>query len=120
MDYKKYFLNYSKSINKLLLDVDIDQIKQTVELINKAISKNAKIYIVGNGGSSSIASHVSVDFVKIANVNSSTFNNTNLITTFANDYGHDNWIVEAIKSYCSSNDLVILISSSGLNKCNML
>ena len=46
-------------------------------------------------------------------VKSSTFNNANLITCFANDYGHEHWIEEAIKAYCLSDDLLILISSSG-------
>ena len=47
---------------------------------------------------------------------SSTFNNSNLITCFANDYGHDNWVVEALKAYTSNKDLIILISSSGTSK----
>ena len=54
-----------------------------------------------------------MDFVKVAKVKSSTFNNSNLITCFANDCGHENWIKEAIKAYCFNNDLLILISSSG-------
>ena len=65
-----------------------------------------KVYVVGNGGSSSIASHVSVDFVKVANIPSDTFNNANLITCFANDYGHDNWVKEAIKAYTFQNDIL--------------
>ena len=44
---------------------------------------------------------------------SSTFNNANLITCFANDYKYENWVVEAIKAYTNNKDLIILISSSG-------
>ena len=113
MDYKDFFTNYSQSISKLLNEVDTNLISKSVELIKKKIKINNKIYIVGNGGSSSIASHVSVDFVKVAKIKSQTFNNANIITCFANDYGHDNWIKEAIKAYCTDNDLIILISSSG-------
>jgi len=113
MNYNKYFTNYSKDISKLLEEVNINLINQTVALINKKIESDNKIYIVGNGGSSSISSHVSVDFVKSAKIKSETFNNTNIITCFANDYGHDNWVKEAIKAYCSKNDLIIIISSSG-------
>ena len=82
-------------------------------LIQKSIHKKSKVYIVGNGGSASIASHVSVDFAKIARIPSATFNNSNLITCFANDYGYENWVLEAIKAYTNKNDLIILISSSG-------
>jgi len=113
MKYNTFFKNYSKSITNLLSLVDTNLIEQSVGLIKKKIQTNNTVYIAGNGGSASIASHVSVDFVKAAKVKSSTFNNSNLITCFANDYGYENWIKEAIKAYCFNNDLLILISSSG-------
>ena len=116
MDYHKFFKEYSNSISSLLDKIDTNLIKQSVELIQKVKNNNNKIYIIGNGGSSSIASHVSVDFAKVARIPSSTFNNANLITCFANDYGYENWVTEAIKAYCNNNDLFILISSSGTSK----
>ena len=116
MKYEKYFKNYNKSIYDLLIDFDTSLIDRSVELILKCTRNNGKVFIVGNGGSSSIASHVSVDFTKVANVPSTTFNNANLITCFANDYGHENWIKEAIKAYTQKNDILILISSSGNSK----
>ena len=116
MDYSSYFKDYTRSINNLLNEVDVDLISKSVELIKSTIKNNKKIYIVGNGGSASIASHVSVDFAKVAGVPSSTFNNANLITCFANDYTYENWVLEAIKAYCHNDDLIILISSSGTSK----
>ena len=116
MKYEKYFKNYNKSIYDLLQNFDTSLIEKSVELILKCKKNNGKVFVVGNGGSSSIASHVSVDFSKVANIQSDTFNNSNLITCFANDYGHDNWIKEAIKAYTNKNDLLILISSSGTSK----
>ena len=113
MKYNTFYKNYSKSISDLLNSVDTNLIDQSVELIKKKIKTNNTVYIAGNGGSASIASHISVDFVKVAKVKSSTFNNSNLITCFANDYGYENWVKEAIKAYCFNNDLLILISSSG-------
>jgi len=105
MIYKDYFKNYSISIKNLLDEVDTNLIDKSVELINLSNQNNNKIYIVGNGGSASIASHVSVDFAKVAKIPSATFNNANLITCFANDYGYPNWVKESIKSYCNNNDL---------------
>ena len=113
MDYKNFFSNYSQDLFNLLNNVDSNLINQTVELIKKKIASNNTIYVIGNGGSASIASHVSVDFMKVAKVKSANFNNANLITCFANDYGHENWVKEAIKAYCQKDDLIILISSSG-------
>jgi len=116
MKYQKFFKDYNKSISDLLDNVDISLIDKSVALILECKQNNGKVYVVGNGGSSSIASHVSVDFAKAANIPSDTFNNSNLITCFANDYGHDNWIKEAIKAYTNQNDILILISSSGTSK----
>ena len=110
------FKNYNETINSLLSSIPENYFNKSIKLIKKTIKKNGKIYIVGNGGSASIASHVSVDFAKVAKVRSSTFNNANLITCFANDYGYDNWVVEAIKAYMLKNDMIVLISSSGKSK----
>ncbi|SVA43141.1 uncharacterized protein METZ01_LOCUS95995 [marine metagenome] len=116
MDYSSYLKQYNKSIYELINNVNANLIEQSVQLIQRSIHNKSKVYIVGNGGSASIASHVSVDFAKVARVPSSTFNNSNLITCFANDYGYENWVVEAIKAYTNKNDLMILISSSGTSK----
>ena len=116
MDYSSYLKQYNKSIYELINSVNANLIEQSVQLIQRSIHNKSKVYIVGNGGSASIASHVSVDFAKVARVPSSTFNNSNLITCFANDYGYENWVVEAIKAYTNINDLIILISSSGTSK----
>ena len=116
MDYSSYLKQYNKSIYELINNVNANLVEQSVQLIQKSIKNKSKVYIVGNGGSASIASHVSVDFAKVARVPSSTFNNSNLTTCFANDYGYENWVVEAIKAYTNINDLIILISSSGTSK----
>ncbi len=116
MDYKSFFSHYTDSISELLKNVDTNLINASVNLIDNTKKNKNKIYIVGNGGSSSIASHVSVDFTKTAKINCSTFNNANLITCFANDYKYENWVVEAIKAYSLEQDLFILISSSGTSK----
>ena len=116
MRIKNSFNKYKDSISKILSNITDNQLKKTIEIINKTSKKNGKIYIIGNGGSSSIASHVSVDFSKVARIPSVNFNNANLITCFANDYGYENWVTEAIKAYTKKNDMIILISSSGKSK----
>ena len=113
MNYKNYFKDYSTSIFDLLKNVDTDLIDISVAMIKNVKKNNGKVYIVGNGGSASIASHVSVDLAKVCKIPSATFNNSNLITCFANDFGYENWVKEAIKSYSNNNDLFILLSSSG-------
>lgn len=83
-----------------------------------SIKKNkGKIIILGNGGSTSTASHVSVDLTKNANIMSINFNESNLITCFSNDFGFDNWILKSLNYYCDNKrDYVIFLSVSGNSK----
>lgn len=76
-------------------------------------NQEGKIIIAGNGGSAAVASHVSVDLTKAAKIRAVNFNEADLITCFANDYGYEKWLGKAIEFYADKNDLVILISSSG-------
>ena len=118
-------------VNKYLNDFS-SLLKPSDDLVNKIInvknilidirkSKN-KIMIFGNGGSAAIASHVSVDLTKNANVRCVNYNEADLITCFSNDYGYERWIEKAVDFYADANDVLILISSSGksqniLNAC---
>ena len=60
-----------------------------------------------------MASHVSVDLTKSAGVRSVSFNEPDLITCFANDFGYEHWLERAIDFYGDAGDLAVLISSSG-------
>ena len=106
----KYFGIYKK----LAFNEEIYQKLMTFKELAEGIrGKGKKMMFAGNGASASISSHCSVDFLKQANIRSLNFNEANLITCFANDYGHENWIKEAIKHYADSGDAVVLVSSSG-------
>jgi len=109
----KYFDNYLKIYTKHVAEYDQIKFDKIVKLILNIKQNNGKIIIAGNGGSASIANHVSVDLTKVCKIRSVTFNESNLITCFANDYGYEQWLKEGIKSYADKKDLVILISSSG-------
>ena len=67
-----------------------------------------------------MASHVTVDFTKAAGIRAVNFNEADLLTCFANDYGYENWVAKALEFYADEGDLaMILISSSGQSP-NML
>lgn len=107
------FKEYFKSINQTVSSIDPERLVEVSELVKAVSSKSKKIILVGNGGSAAMASHVAVDFTKAAGVRAVNFNEADLITCFANDYGYENWVAEALKAYADSGDLLILISSSG-------
>jgi len=111
----KFLNNYWNEIHEKLRSLDIkkfETLKKKFSLLNK---KN-KIILVGNGGSASISSHVAVDFTKITGKRAICFNEANLITCFANDYGYQNWVKESLKAFAVPGDLIVLISSSGKSK----
>ena len=86
---------------------------KTRDLLLEVTNNSKKIIIVGNGGSASIASHFSVDLTKNAKLRCLNFNEADLITCFANDYGFERWVEKAIDFYGDEGDLLIAISSSG-------
>jgi D-sedoheptulose 7-phosphate isomerase len=113
MKKSNYFSKYFESVGQKLNSIDPTQLEQTASMILAAHEAGKKVIIVGNGGSASMASHVAVDFTKAASIRAINFNEADLITCFANDYGYENWVAKALEAYADSGDLAILISSSG-------
>ena len=103
-------INLAASQNKKILSI--------CDILSKTKSKNS-IHIFGNGGSSSIASHFSMDLTNNSQIKCHSYNDPALITCYANDFKYENWISRVIDKYGNKNDLLILISSSGESK-NMI
>jgi D-sedoheptulose 7-phosphate isomerase len=110
---KTYFNNYFSTIGTSLDSVDTYQLEKIADLVVTANKIGNKVIIVGNGGSASIASHLTVDFINAAKIKAINFNESSIITCFSNDYGYENWVAKALECYASTGDIVILISSSG-------
>ena len=111
---KKYFNQFKALIEPT--DVLLENLSFFAQSLKKMHSQGNKALIVGNGGSAAIASHFSVDLTKNASVRCINFNEADLITCFANDYGFDDWIKHAVRFYGDEGDIFIAISSSGKSK----
>jgi D-sedoheptulose 7-phosphate isomerase len=109
----KFFDKYFKEIFNSVIEVDYNLLLNVASEITKVKNNFGKIIIIGNGGSAAIASHLSIDLTKAANIRAINFNEASLLTCFANDYGYEHWVEKAIEFYADKEDLVILISSSG-------
>ncbi len=83
------------------------------ELALEVKSSGRKMMFTGNGASAAISAHGAVDFTKQGGVRGITFNEADLITCFANDYGYDQWMAKAIEFYGDEGDVVVLTSVSG-------
>ncbi len=113
---KNYFKNYLDKFSNILLDYNENDFLKIASLIKDVKRNKKKVILVGNGGSAAMASHVSVDLTKACQIRAINFNEADLITCFANDYGYENWVEKALYSYADKKDLVICISSSGKSK----
>ena len=114
MTFKKYTEEYINLIKYQLKNNN--KVFNFIKLCKKIKKNKKKIVIVGNGGSAAIASHFSVDMTKVGGIRCINFNESDLLTCFSNDYGYENWVVNALKFYADRGDMVILISSSGKSK----
>jgi D-sedoheptulose 7-phosphate isomerase len=111
-----YFSDYFNLIDIGSRSIDHSKLISIAEKVEKVKAEDGTIFIVGNGGSASIASHTAIDFTKAAGIRATTFNESSLLTCFSNDYGYDFWVEKALGFYAKKNDMVILISSSGQSK----
>ena len=113
MNSKDFINSYLKTYRELLCrDVSSELIYLKSTMIEKS-SLGGKLIFAGNGASSSIASHCALDFSKQAKIKSICFSDSSYITALSNDCGYEDWIKIALSHHLESNDMVILISSSG-------
>ena len=115
----KTFNNYLSLITSLFNTVEEESLYKLFERILESFENSSTIFIAGNGGSASIASHASTDLNKLEkngkylNVVSLSTNIPNLMA-IGNDNGFENIFTEQMKNFClTKNDFLITISSSG-------
>ena len=97
--------------------VSVDEaIAKTHALIQAVISNHQHIYVIGNGGSSGIASHHANDLLNCTGVAAVALSDASQITCMANDYGYENVYARPLAALGRKNDLLIAISSSGKSK----
>ncbi len=106
-EYFSYYKSILSSTNVYRELIDFADICKRVK------ASGNKLIFAGNGASASISSHAATDFTQHAKVRTVCFNDHNLITCFANDYGYKSWVARALEAYADHGDVVVLISSSG-------
>jgi len=126
MKASEFTAEYIDSLKKLLDEVDPEVIQQIADLIDEANERKTGVYIIGNGGSASTASHMANDLKSglkrrnILDVNiQSLADNIAITTALANDIGFENIFYEQLRNVISRGDVLIAISASG-NSPNIL
>ena len=88
---------------------EIDRIKILQAELENIVDNHQNIIIIGNGGSNSVASHISQDYTKQLDKRCISFSDPSRLTCYINDYGRDEAYVEFLKDFADKDTLVILI-----------
>jgi len=120
------FLDYCHGLNKALEGIPASAVGKFTELLAQACREGRQIFVMGNGGSGSTASHAACDLNKgVSYGRTSRFrviclnDNLPMLMAYANDVSYEEVFVEPLKNFLRPDDLVIGISGSG-NSRNVL
>jgi D-sedoheptulose 7-phosphate isomerase len=118
--------SYLDRLLKTLDGMPVDDIAKLSETLYRAYTDGKQVFILGNGGSASTASHMAADLGKnTIGPNMSRFrimslnDNIPLLTALSNDLGYDNMFAEQLQNLIQPGDVLIVISGSG-NSPNVL
>ena len=122
MKIQEYISTLQETINIL----PVEKIQEVVEIIHEARLAEKQVFIMGNGGSASTASHFVCDLAKnTRKVGWPHFkviglsDNMAVLSAYANDEGYENVFSQQLENLIQKGDIVIGISASG-NSPNVL
>ena len=121
---------YFAGLKQVVDRVDTRQVAALIEELQHAYDADRQIFIVGNGGSASTASHMACDLAKNVlgklpdktkkrfRVMSMT-DNVPLITALSNDLGFEHVFTEQLQLFARRGDLLLVVTGSG-NSPNLI
>lgn len=117
---------YHQDLAETIRGIDIGGVRQAVNLFAEARETGNTIFVCGNGGSASSASHFVCDVLKGASFGRhkkfrilSLNDNLPTLTAYSNDVGYDVIFAEQLKNFAKPGDIFLAISGSG-NSPNVL
>ncbi len=115
-----YFTRVKRSIDELGGEDYLIKIDEIVKIFLEARENKKQIFVMGNGGSGSTASHLMCDLGKMTICDDSPrfrvialTDNIPLMLAWANDSSYDDIFVEQLKNLMNPGDVVLGISGSG-------
>ncbi len=97
----------------------LQNLKEIIDIINKAFGNGGKILIAGNGGSAADAQHFTAEIVGKFEKQRKAYpaialtTNSSILTALSNDYGFDTVFSRQIEALAERKDIFIGISTSG-------
>ncbi len=118
--------DYLNRLRTTLELISREEITAVIDVLFMAWKTRKQVFILGNGGSSTTASHMANDLCKLTAVAGkhrfkafSLSENAALLTAWGNDTSYENVFAEQLVNYLEPGDVVIAISTSG-NSPNVL
>ena len=115
--------NYISVLKQTLDELPIPVITEIITVLQQARIAGNQVFVMGNGGSASIASHFVSHLAKntrregIPHFRAICLtDNMDMFSAYANDEGYENVFSQQLASLIRPNDVVIGISSSGNSK----
>lgn len=119
-DYRNKIKTYLSMEKRVLDSLLLDDINEVINVLENARNNRKRIFICGNGGSASTASHLECDFNKGISYNQKIkydieclSDNVPMMMSIANDIGYDDIFIVPLKNKLKKGDIVIGISGSG-------
>jgi D-sedoheptulose 7-phosphate isomerase len=113
-------------VGRVLTEVDIFGLQRVADIFRNARDRGSFIYIAGNGGSSSTASHWVNDLGKATKRSGRPplkvmclSDNTAWFSALSNDEGYDRSFAGQLENFASPGDVLTCLSASG-NSANLL
>lgn len=120
MNYKVHIEQYFEMVASALKNININELIKAIEIIESTVANEKAIYVMGNGGSASTASHIQSDLsntvgqLKGKRMNVSCLSDSiATITAIANDYSYDLIYQKQLYGRLKQGDLIIAVSGSG-------
>lgn len=121
-----YIRSYKAESLRVLDQISEVDLIQFVTLLDQVRSARNQVFLCGNGGSASTASHLANDLGKGASLGQvqrfrvlALTDNMPWITALANDLDYSQIFLEQLKNYAQPGDLLVVLSGSG-NSPNVL
>lgn len=119
-DYREQIKRYIEMEKEVLDSLSAESVNNVMNILEDARLKGKRIFICGNGGSASTASHFECDFNKGVSYDQEIkydfeclSDNVPMMMAIANDIGYQDIFVVPLKNKLKSGDVVIGISGSG-------
>ena len=90
-----------------------DGFRRWVEITHEVHARGQNVYVVGNGASAAMASHMAADACKNGGLRAQAFNDPSFLTATGNDLAFEQVFALPLGRFSRAGDLLMTISSSG-------